>query len=223
MTKHQKTEAFKSLSRRNFLIGTGATGLLLGYAAFPEIGEAFGAGGNAANLEPAVWYSIDKDGKVTVTCGKAEMGQHISSTMAQIVAEELKAIVLKTTDQYVLVGRSVQQLDIPAKTNGTAKYGIDAFVPGMVYGKLALPPVRFGAVVKSVDDSAAKKVPGFIKAVVVDDKTGTTSGGVVAVASSYEGAKAAAEALKIDWDKGPYASVSDQSILEESRRLQKDE
>src|SRR5258706_12287108 len=91
MTKHQKKEAFKSLGRRNFLIGTGATGLLLGYAAFPEIGEAFGAGGNAANLEPAVWYSIDKDGKVTVTCGKAEMGQHISSTMAQIVAEELEA------------------------------------------------------------------------------------------------------------------------------------
>src|SRR3979409_2644109 len=91
MTKHQKTEAFTSLSRRNFLIGTGAIGLCRGYPAFPEIGEAFGAGGNAANLEPAVWYSIDKDGKVTVTCGKAEMGQHISSTMAQIVAEELEA------------------------------------------------------------------------------------------------------------------------------------
>ena len=42
---------------------------------------------------------------------------------------------------------------------------------------------------KSVDDSEAKKVPGFVKAVVVDDKTGTTSGWVVAVASSYEGAK----------------------------------
>src|SRR5258706_6521918 len=91
MTKHQKKEAFKSLGRRNFLIGTGATGLLLGYAAFPEIGEAFGAGGNAAILDPAVWYFIDKDGKVTVTCGKAEMGKHISSTMAQIVAEELEA------------------------------------------------------------------------------------------------------------------------------------
>jgi isoquinoline 1-oxidoreductase len=92
----------------------------------------------------------------------------------------------------------------------------------MLYGKLAIPPVRFGATVKSVDDSAAKKVPGFVKAVVVEDKTGTTSGWVVAVASSYEGAKAAAAALKIDWDKGPNATVSDKSIIDESRRLQKD-
>ena len=121
-----------------------------------------------------------------------------------------------------MIGQSLPQLDIPSKTNGTCKYGIDAFVPGMLYGKLALPPVRYGATVKSVDDSAAKKVPGFVKAVVVDDKTGTTSGWVVAVASTYEGAKKAAAALKIDWDKGPNANVSDQSIIDELRRLQKE-
>ena len=46
-------------------------------------------------------------------------------------------------------------------------------LPGMVYGKVVTPPVRFGATVKSVDDSAAKKVPGFIKAVTLDDKTGS--------------------------------------------------
>ena len=45
---------------------------------------------------------------------------------------------------------------------------------------------------------------------------------VVAVASSYEAAKTAAAALKVDWDKGPYASVSDQTIIDESRRLQKE-
>ena len=137
-------------------------------------------------------------------------------------ADELKAIKLKTRDQYTKIGQSLRQLDIPAKTNGTAKYGIDAFAPDMLYGKLALPPVRYGATVKSVDDSEAKKVPGFVKAVVVEDKTATTSGWVVAVANSYEGAKKAAAALKIDWDKGKYANVSDQSIIDESRRLQKD-
>jgi isoquinoline 1-oxidoreductase len=136
--------------------------------------------------------------------------------------EELKAIKLKTPDQYVLIGRSIPQLDIPAKTNGTAKYGIDARVPGMVYGKLALPPVRYGATVKSIDDSDAKKVRGFIRAVKVEDPTKTTSGWVVAVADTYEGAKKAAAALKIDWDKGPNAQVSDQTILDESRRLQQD-
>ena len=155
-----------------------------------------------------------------------------SLTFAQIVAggkanktwtpDELKAIKLKTPDQYTKIGHSLPQIDIPSKTNGTCKYGIDAFVPGMLYGKLAIPPVRFGATAKSVDDSAAKKVPGFVKAVIVDDKTGTTSGWVVAVATSYEGAKKAAAALKVDWDKGPNANVSDQSIIDELRRLQKD-
>src|SRR5260370_1064452 len=48
--------------------------------------QAFAA---ASNVDPSVWYSIAPDGIVTVTCGKADMGQHIASTMAQIIAEEL--------------------------------------------------------------------------------------------------------------------------------------
>ena len=322
MTKHQKIDAAPHIDRRSFIVGTAATGLVIGYAA-TEIGETLAA--TAANAEPSIWVAISPDGKVWVTVGKADMGQHIASTMAQLVAEELeaswkdmnvvlasndpkfndpilgaqvtggswstgmnfdtmcragaagrltlikaaaeimgvpeselrareshvnhakskksltyaqivqsgkankvwspdelKAIQLKTPDQYTKIGQSLPQLDIPSKTNGTCKYGIDARVPGMLYGKLAIPPVRYGATVKSVDDSEAKKVPGFVKAVVVDDKTGTTSGWVVAVASTYEGAKNAAAALKIDWDKGPNANVSDQSIIDESRRLQKE-
>lgn len=55
-------------------------------------------------------------------------------------ADELKALKLKTPDQYTLVGQSIPQIDIPSKTNGTAKYGIDTFLPGMVYGKIVMPP-----------------------------------------------------------------------------------
>jgi isoquinoline 1-oxidoreductase beta subunit len=323
MTKHQKIDALPKLDRRSFLVGTAATGLVFGYVVLPHIKDALAA--PAANFEPTAWYAIGNDGKVIVTVGKADMGQHIASTMAQLVAEELeaswkdmsvvlapndpkfndpvlgvqitggswstgmnfdamcragaagrltlvkaaaemlgvpegelraresrvthakskksvtfaqivasgkanrvwtpdelKAIKLKASDQYTKIGQSLPQLDIPSKTNGTCKYGIDAFAPGMLYGKLAIPPVRYGATVKSVDDSAAKKVPGFVKAVVVDDNTGTTTGWVVAVATSYEAAKNAAAALKVDWDKGPNANVSDQSIIDESRRLQKD-
>jgi isoquinoline 1-oxidoreductase subunit beta len=322
MTKHQKIDALAHIDRRTFIVGTAATGLVIGYAA-PKIGEALAA--TAANAEPTIWAAISPDGKVWVTVGKADMGQHIGSTMAQLVAEELeaswkdmnivlssndpkyndpilgaqvtggswstgmnfdamcragaagritlikaaaemmgvpenelqaresrvthakskkslsfaqivqggkankawsadelKAIKLKTPDQYTKIGHSLPQLDIPSKTNGTCKYGIDAHVPGMLYGKLAIPPVRYGATARSVDDSEAKKFAGFVKAVVVEDKTATTTGWVVAVATSYEAAKKAAAALKVDWDKGPYANVSDQSIIDESRRLQKE-
>jgi len=319
MNTHVKTPP-TDLSRRSFLIGSAATGLVLGYAAVPGIDQALAA---PSNFEASVWYSIAPDGLVTVTCGKADMGQHIASTMAQIVSEELgsnwkdmrvqlasndpkfndpvlgaqitggswstmmnfdamsragaagrialteaaaasmgvpagelvvrnstvshpkskksmtfaeivksgkitktftpdelKAIKLKTPDQYTMVGVSVPQLDIPPKVNGTAKYGIDVMLPGMAYGKVVTPPVRYGATVKSVDDSAAKKVPGFLKAVTLDDKTGSTTGWVVAVANTYANARKAADALKITYDNGPNAKLSSQSLIDEAKRLQ---
>jgi isoquinoline 1-oxidoreductase subunit beta len=321
MNSHVKMTDLQStdLSRRSFLVGAAASGLMLGYSAVPD---AFAATA-PANFEPSVWYAIAPDGLVTVTCGKADMGQHIASTMAQIVCEELgakwsdmrvslasndpkfndpvlgaqitggswstmmnfdamsragaagrialteaaaasmgvpaselvvrdsvishtkskkqmsfadivksrkatktftpdelKAITLKTPDQYALIGVSVPQIDIPSKTNGTAKYGIDVMLPGMVYGKVVTPPVRYGATVKSVDDSAAKKVPGFIKAVTLDDKTATTTGWVVAVANTYANARKAADALKITYDGGPNAKLSSESLLAEAKRLQ---
>src|SRR5882672_1668606 len=322
MTKIDRIGLPSDLKRRNFLIGSSAAGLAFGYVAVSGvhgISDALAAG----KFEPTVWYSIAPDGKITVMVGKAEMGQHVSSAMAQIVAEELeadwrmmniqlvdndpkyndpvlaalltggswsvrmnfdamsragaagritlieagaammgvpasecrasnsqvihsktgkrvsyakivadgkankvwtadelKAIKLKTPDQYVLVGQSVPQLDIPSKTNGTAKFGIDAAVPGMLYGKPVTPPVRYGATVTGVDESAAKKVKGYVKAVTLDDKTQTTSGWVVAVATTYDAAKKAADALKIAYDKGPYAKVSDQTLIDEAKRLQ---
>ena len=322
MNTHVKItdSASADLSRRSFLVGSAATGLVLGYAAVPGIDQAVAA---SSSFEPSVWYSIAPDGLVTVTCGKADMGQHIASTMAQIVAEELganwkdmrvqlasndpkfndpvlgaqitggswstmmnfdamsragaagrialteaaaasmgapvgelvvrssavahpkskksmtfaeivksgkitktftpdelKAIKLKTPDQYTMVGVSVPQLDIPSKVNGTAKYGIDVMLPDMVYGKVITPPVRYGATVKAVDDAAAKKVPGFLKAVTLDDKTGSTTGWVVAVADTFANARKAADALKITYDNGPNAKLSSQSLIDEARRLQ---
>jgi isoquinoline 1-oxidoreductase beta subunit len=317
MTKIDRSLA--DLNRRSFLIAAGATGLAFGYAATHGSGDALAA----TKFEPTIWYSIAPDGKVTVMVGKAEMGQHASSAMAQIVAdeleadwrtvsvvlvdndpkyndpvlgalitggswsvrmnfepmsragaagritlieagagmmgvpagecrasnsqvihsktgkkvsyakivadgkaskawtaEELKAIKLKTPDQYTLIGESVPQIDVPPKINGTAKFGIDASVPGMLYGKPVIPPVRYGAKVTAVDESEAKKVKGFVKAVTLDDKTGTTSGWVVAVASNYAAAKKAAEALKISYDKGPHAAVSDQTLIDNAKKLQ---
>jgi len=134
--------------------------------------------------------------------------------------DELKAIKLKTSDQYTLIGVSVPQLDIPDKTRGAAKYGIDTMLPGMVYGKIVTPPVRYGATVKTVDESEAKKVPGFIKTITLDDKTGTTTGWVVAVANTYANARKAADALKITYDGGPNAKLSSESLLTEAKRLQ---
>ena len=89
MTKHQKIDVLPNLDRRSFLVGTAATGLVFGYVGAPAISDALAA--TAANFEPTIWYAIGHDGKVNVTVGKADMGQHIASTMAQLVAEELES------------------------------------------------------------------------------------------------------------------------------------
>src|SRR4029079_11981111 len=76
-----------SLRRRSFIVGASATGLAFGYVAANGIHDALAA----HSFGPTPWYSIGPDGLVTVIVGKAEMGQHVSSAMAQIVAEALEA------------------------------------------------------------------------------------------------------------------------------------
>jgi isoquinoline 1-oxidoreductase subunit beta len=132
---------------------------------------------------------------------------------------EVAGLVLKTPEQRRFVGQNIEALDIPAKTRGEAGYGIDVEIDGMVYATPATPPVRYGASVKSVDDSAAQAIPGYIKHVVIDDPIGTQTGWVMAVADSYWTAKKAAAALKIDYDLGPNAGVSLAGIHAESARL----
>src|SRR5947209_999899 len=91
ITKDTLAREPTDLSRRSFLVGSAAAGLALGYSAVPGLVGADQALAAPANLDPSVWYSIAPDGIVTVTCGKADMGQHIASTMAQIICEELGA------------------------------------------------------------------------------------------------------------------------------------
>jgi len=155
---------------------------------------------------------------------KATYGELVAGGIAprNFSEAELKAIALKPASARKIVGKSVPALDIPDKTRGAAGYGIDVVREGMVVGVPAVPPVRFGASVKSVDDSAAKKVPGFVQAVVIEDPVKTTTGWVVAVADTYANALKASNALKIDYDLGPNAKVDDAAIMAEGERLVND-
>jgi isoquinoline 1-oxidoreductase len=120
--------------------------------------------------------------------------------------DDLKKVTLKKPADYRIVGRWVERLDIPEKTNGKAKFGIDMFLPNMAYAKVAYPPTREGARHTAVDDSAAKAVKGYLKTIVTPDV-------VAVIATSYESAVKARDALKVTWDPGPYANVSTESIF----------
>jgi len=129
--------------------------------------------------------------------------------------DDLKKITLKKPADYRIVGQWIPRLDIPDKTNGKAKFGMDAFLPNMAYAKVAYPPTREGGKQTAVDDSAAKKVRGYIATVNVPQL-------VAVVASSYEAAVKARDALKVTWDPGPNAAVSTETIFASFARAKDD-
>ncbi|MEO8039479.1 MAG: molybdopterin cofactor-binding domain-containing protein, partial [Betaproteobacteria bacterium] len=114
---------------------------------------------------------------------------------------------------------SVPSLDIPPKTNGKAKYGIDVFLPNMVYGALVIPRTRYASKVVSIDDSEAKKIPGFIKAVKIEEAMGKCTGWVVAVADKFPTAMKAAKALKVKYEAGPYGNLSSADLVTQYKAL----
>src|SRR5690349_9912060 len=260
-----------NVSRREFLVRSAATAA----GTFFSIGlpslmssDSAQAAMNANGFTPSIWFTITPDGKTTMHIIKAEMGQHIGTGLAQIIAEELEVkwddvrldtplesvenfaiyglaytvnsgsvttefdrlsragaagrmalieagaqalgankadcyaeasriidkksgrsigygdilrkvkidrkfaypddfrnIPRKSLADYKIIGKSIPALDIPAKTNGQAKYGMDVFLPNMAYGALVIPRSRYGSKVQAVDESEAKKIPGCIKSV----------------------------------------------------------
>ena len=128
-----------------------------------------------------------------------------SATYGQLAAAASKLPVpdkvsIKDPKDFRIVGKPIKRLDTPAKVNGTAEYGIDVKLPGMVYASLEQCPV-IGGKVKSFDASKAKGMPGVIDVVQIND-------GVAVVADSYWRAKKAREMVKVEWDEGPGAGLT---------------
>jgi isoquinoline 1-oxidoreductase beta subunit len=113
-------------------------------------------------------------------------------------------VPLKPAGEFRLVGTRARRTDSAAKVDGTAQFGIDVRLPGMLYGALAQCPVLGGSV-RSVDSAAAQAMPG-VRGVVA------TGSGVVVVAEHFWQARQAREALKIVWDEGPNARLDTRRI-----------
>jgi isoquinoline 1-oxidoreductase beta subunit len=76
-------------SRRGFLITMMGAGVMLGYARPGLAAEPARSAGEL--FEPTIWYGIDSSGTVTINIIRAEMGQHVGTSLGRIVAEELEA------------------------------------------------------------------------------------------------------------------------------------
>ena len=295
-------------SRRGFLIRMAGAALVFGFEGNNSL--AIGAASpKRSDFEPTIWYSIDRDGIVTINVIRAEMGQHIGTALARILADELEAdwrqvrivqvdsdprwgymvtggswsvwmtfpvfsragaagrfalidagakllgisadrcaarggavtggsrsisygeivargdlrrsfsaeslakMPIKPASERRLIGHGTDAIDIPAKTNGTARYGIDAAVDGMIYARPKIPPTRNGSRVRSIDDAAAKRIKGYISCLALEDPSDTVPGWVMVFASSYPAAVRAADLVKVDWVVGSGATVSEQDVL----------
>jgi isoquinoline 1-oxidoreductase beta subunit len=98
---------------------------------------------------------------------------------------------LKKEGEFKFVGKSIPRLDAAEKVNGAAAFGIDTFVPGMLYAAVARPPA-FGAKAKAYERDAAERLAGVFKVVPIDR-------GIVVCASTLEGARKGRDALRVNW------------------------
>jgi len=306
-------------SRRGFLIAMVGAGVMLGYARVSwAAGEFLGKAPLSPNelFEPTIWYGIDTNGVVTVNIIRAEMGQHVGTALARIVADELEAdwskvkidivdsdpkwglmitggswsvwqsfpvlsrsgaagrialieegakllgvspkicvarnnavhaegrsilygdivargdlrrrytndelekIPIKTSAERRFIGKAgAGALDVPSKVDGSGRYGIDATADGMIYGRPKIPPTRYDSKVISIDDSAARRMPGYIKSLALDDPSGTTPGWVMVYADTFTTANRAADLVKVKWQSGPSANISEKDLQKRAAEL----
>jgi isoquinoline 1-oxidoreductase subunit beta len=111
-----------------------------------------------------------------------------------------ETVVLKDPSTFKLIGKATRRLDTPEKLDGSAIFGIDVSVPGMLVAVVARPPV-FGAKLKSVDSKKAKAIGG-VRHVV------TIGRGVAVVADGFWQAEKGRQALELVWDDGALADLN---------------
>jgi isoquinoline 1-oxidoreductase beta subunit len=108
--------------------------------------------------------------------------------------------VLKKESEFRYINTEMPRLDVEEKVNGKARFGIDSFIPGMVYAAIARPPV-YGADLASSNQAAAAAVPG-VKTVVPIHNT------IAVCADSIDAAWKGRDALKAKWREAPHPEVS---------------
>ena len=113
-------------------------------------------------------------------------------------------VTLKDPKDWRIVGKATPRLDTRFKVNGSAQFGIDVRVPGMLTALVARSPV-FGGKVQRFDAAAARAVPGVRQVVQI-------SSGVAVLADGYWPALQGRDALTVVWDEGPVAAVSSATI-----------
>ncbi len=119
-------------------------------------------------------------------------------------------VALKDPGTWTIAGKPVRRLDTADKLDGSLVYGMDFTMPGMLVAVPKACPVH-GGKLKSFDAAAVATMRGVKHVLRVDDET------VAVVADTFWRAKSALDALPIEWDEGPNAAVSSETIAQALR------
>jgi isoquinoline 1-oxidoreductase beta subunit len=143
----------------------------------------------------------------------------IARKAANIQLPDPSTIKIKTPDKWTLMGTAQKNRDVPLKVTGEAIYAIDVRLPGMLYAATKSCPV-WGGDVKSYDADAIKNRPGVHSVVrlpfnALTKKVGFFAGGVAVVADTWWNAWAALQAMPIEWEYGPNATVTSASLRQD--------
>src|SRR2546425_11042126 len=158
---------------------------------------------------PASECHVEKGVVIHAATGKKSTFGSLADSASQL--KPPANVPLKDPKQFTLIGKPVRRLDTPSKVNGTAQFGLDVRLPGMVYAVVARPPV-FGGKVVSVDAAETLRIAG-VRAVE------QVPSGVTVVAEKFWAAKVGRDKLKITWDDGENAALSTTKMREEFSKL----
>lgn len=163
------------------LVGAQTRKLLIAHAA-----ERLGVPAGDLATEPG--FVVHKASNRRIGYGDLAKTLKVPETLPAVTAADLKPLA-----QCRFIGKDVPRVDIPLKVNGTAKFGIDVQLPGMLHGAVLRAPVQ-GEKPEKIDDAAAKAVKGVRLVVPLPY-------GVGIIADTVEAARKAKAALKVEWSK----------------------
>jgi len=163
----------------------------------------------AASLQwklPAEDLSV-KDGVISHPSGKSatygEMAKYAAATPPGPVR-------LKDRKDWKLIGQPAARLDVPAKVDGTARFGLDVRLPGMKYAAIRLCPMLGGSA-GSIHAEKALAMPGVERLVLLPAYAGSTAGFAVVGKTSWH-ARQAAQAVEVEWRPRPRGPLDSRRI-----------
>ena len=155
---------------------------------------------------PVVELTV-RDGIVSHPSGKsAHYGELAAGTMGKTPGY----VMLKDRKNWTLIGKPAPRTDIAAKVNGSAQFGLDVRLPGMVYAQVRLCPMLGGAP-GAIDAKAALAMPGVERMVALEGFAGGAAGFAVIGKTTWH-ARQGVRAVEVTWQQRAQGALDSQQI-----------